>query len=109
MGDHALLLVRERTVKPVERKTASRAIGGPRIYFFVSSYDRIFPVYFADPAPEVTDQLVERFIFRLGREVPIEVSHQADADGDIVEIIAVNVSAVQLPDPTVADLDLTVP
>ena len=102
-------LVRERPVEPVERKTVSRAIGGARIYFFVSSYDRIFSIHFADPAPEITDQLIERFIFRLGRQVPIEVPHQADADRDIVEIIAVNVSAVQLPDPTVADLDLTVP
>ena len=45
------ILVGEGTVEPVERETVSRAIGGARIYFFVSSYDRIFPVHFADPAP----------------------------------------------------------
>ena len=102
-------LVGEGTVEPVERETVTRAVGGARIYFFVSSYDRIFPVHFADPAPQITDQLIERFVFRFSRQVPIEIPDQADADGDIVEIIAVNVSAVQLPDPTVADLDLTVP
>ena len=101
-------LVGEGTVEPVEWKAVSRAIGGARIYFFMSAYDRIFSVHFADPAPEITDQLIERLIFRFSREVPIEIPHQADADGDIIEIIAVNVSAVQLPDPTVADLDLTV-
>ena len=102
-------LVGEGTVEPVERKAVSRAIGGARIYFFVASDDRIFSIHFADPAPEITDQLIERFIFRFSRQVPIEIPDQADADGDIVKIIAVNVTAVQLPDPTVADLDLTVP
>ena len=95
-------------MEPVERKAVSRAIGGARIYFFVASDDRIFSIHFADPAPEIADQLIERLIFRFSREVSIEIPHQADADGDIIEIIAVNVSAVQLPDPTVADLDLTV-
>jgi hypothetical protein len=102
-------LVGEGTVEPVERETVSRAVGGARINFFVSSYNRIFPVHFADPAPQITDQLIERFVFRFSRQVPIEIPDQADADGDIVKIIAVNVSAVQLPDPAVADLDLTVP
>ena len=102
-------LVGEGTVEPVERETVSRAVGGARINFFVSSYNRIFSVHFADPAPQITDQLIERFVFRFSRQVPIKIPDQADADGDIVKIIAVNVSAVQLPDPTVADLDLTVP
>ena len=102
-------LVGEGTVEPVERETVSRAVGGARINFFVSSYNRIFSVHFADPAPQITDQLIERFVFRFSRQVSIEIPDQADADGDIVKIIAVNVSAVQLPDPTVADLDLTVP
>jgi hypothetical protein len=101
-------LIGEGTVEPGEGEAVSRAIGGAGIYFFVSSYDRIFSIHFADPAPEITDQLIERLIFRFSREVPIEIPHQADADRDIIEIIAVNVSAVQLPDPTVADLDLTV-
>ena len=96
-------------MEPVERETVSGAIGGARINFLVSSDDGISSVHFADSSTEIPDQFVQRFIFRLRRQVPVEVAHQADANGDVVKVVAVHVSTIQLPNPTVANLDLTVP
>ena len=46
-------LVGERFVEPVKREAVSRAIGWPRINFFVSSDDRITSIDFADAAAKV--------------------------------------------------------
>jgi hypothetical protein len=96
-------------VQPIEWETVSGTIGWTRVNFFVPSHNRIPSIHFADAAPEITDQFVERFIFRLRWQVSVEVAHEADPKRDIIEIVAMYVSAVELPGPPVPDLDLTVP
>lgn len=45
----------------------------------------------------------------MGGEIAIEVAHQANADADIVQVIAVDVAAGQLFDPSITDFDLAIP
>ena len=96
-------------MQPIERETVSGAIGWARINFFVPSHDRISSIHFADTAPEIADQFVKRLVFSLGWQVSVEVANEADAKRDVVEIVAMHVSAVELAGPSVPDLDLTVP
>lgn len=65
----------------------------------------------AAPAPilEIFDQLLGRFELRAGRLVPVKIAHQADAEPDVVHVIAVDVAASRLPGPAIANLDLAVP
>ena len=96
-------------MQPIEWESVSGAVGWTRINFFVPSHDRISSIHFADTPPEVADQFVKRFVFRLGRQISVEVAYEADANRDIVEIVAMDVSAVELPGPPVPDLNLTIP
>jgi len=45
----------------------------------------------------------------MGREVTIEIADQANTNSDIIQIIAVDVTAGHLLDPSVANFDLTIP
>jgi hypothetical protein len=45
---------------------------------------------------------------RARRQVPIEIPHEANTQGNIVEIIAVHVSAIDLAAPAIAHFDLAV-
>src|ERR1700747_698585 len=70
-------LIRERSVEPAQGETVSRAIGRARVNFFVSSYDGISSIDFADAPPKIADQFVERFVFGFGGQISVEVAHQA--------------------------------
>ena len=58
--------------------------------------------------PQVADQLFARFKLCTGRLVAIEIAYQTNAQRNIVQIIAVNVAAVDLTPPTIAYFNLAV-
>ncbi len=106
-GD-AGLLVGEGMVKPVEWETVPRTIGRYGVDFLMTADGGVTPIDLADPLPQITDQLVDRFILRPGGQVAIEIADQADADRDVVEVVAVHMPPGNLVNPAIADLDLAV-
>lgn len=95
-------------MQPIEWKPISGAIGGTRVYLFVTQHNRVAAVDFAHPLSKISNQFVQGFVLRPGGEIAIEVSHQANAERDVIEIVAVDVSACELNYPTIADFDLPV-
>jgi hypothetical protein len=58
--------------------------------------------------PQVTDQFFARFELCSRGLVAIEIAHQTDAERDVVQVIAVDMAAVDLAAPTVSHFDLAV-
>ena len=58
--------------------------------------------------PQVTDQFFATVELRARRLVAVKISDQANPECDVVEIITVDVAAVDLSPPTVAHFDLTI-
>ena len=71
-------------------------------------HDRVVIVDFAAPLPQVTNQFLARVKLRASRLVAIEVTDQTNPERDVVEIVAVHVTAVDLTPPAVAHFDLTI-
>ena len=44
-----------------------------------------------------------------GGGVPIEIAYETNAQSDVVQVIARNMTAIDLPSPAVADFDLSIP
>src|SRR5215471_10327641 len=99
-------LVREGSVKPIQREPVSRTVGRPRIDFFVTTHNRIPAVDLANTSPEIADQLVQGFVLGFCGQIAIEIAHQADADRNIVQIVAMDVAAAELTNPAIPDFDL---
>ena len=72
-------------------------------------HDRIMVAYFAATLPKVTNQLFATIELSTGRLVAIEIADQTNPKRDVVQVVAMNVSAIDLASPTVAHFDLTVP
>src|SRR5213593_651666 len=58
--------------------------------------------------PQVANQFFARFELCSRRLVAIEIAHQTNAERDIVQVIAVHMTAIDLPPPAIAHLDLAV-
>ena len=69
-----------------------------------------WPVIADFPAtlPQVADQFFATVELRARRLVAIEITDQANPEGDVVQIIAVNVASVNLTAPAIAHFDLAV-
>jgi hypothetical protein len=65
--------------------------------------------HFAAALPEVTNQLFATIKLGARRLVAIKIADQTNSERDIVEIIAMNVAAIDLTPPTIAHFDLAVP
>ena len=65
-------------------------------------------VDFADPPSKISNQFVQGVVLSSGGKITIKIAHQANTDRDVVEIVAVYVSAGELNDPSIANLDLAV-
>ena len=65
-------------------------------------------VRFAATFAQITDEFLARIELRLGRLIAVEIAHQTDSKGDIVQIIAVDVAAVNLSSPSIAHFDFAV-
>ena len=66
------------------------------------------PVRLAAALPEIANQFLARVELRAGWLITIKIAHQANTQGDVVQIIAVHVTAIDLASPPVAHFDLTV-
>src|SRR5437667_11717803 len=65
-------------------------------------------VGFAAAFSEVADEFFARFELRARRLVAIEIAYQTNAERNVVQIIAVDVTAVDLAPPPIAHFDLAV-
>ncbi len=74
----------------------------------MTTNDRILAVNLADTSPEIADQLVQGFVLGFCGQIAIEIADEADADGNIVQIVAMNMASVELANPAISDFDLTV-
>jgi len=70
--------------------------------------NRLFAFDFADAPAEVGDEFVDGGKLGFCWLIAIEVPNEADPKGDIVEVIAGNVPAVDLAGPAVANLDFAI-
>ena len=95
-------------MKPGQRETIPRAVCGNRVDFFVPANNRVPSIYFAESPTKIPNQFVKCFVLRFSRQIPVEIAYKANADRNIVQIIAVYMSAAELPVPAIADFDLAV-
>lgn len=58
--------------------------------------------------PQISNQLLARFELRACRLVAIEIAHKTNAEPDVVHIITMDVAAVNLAAPPIADFDLAI-
>ena len=65
-------------------------------------------VAFSAALLQIPNQLFTRIELRARRLVAIEIAHQTNTEPDAVHIIAVNMAAVNLTTPAIANLDLAV-
>ena len=71
--------------------------------------DRALAFDFADTFAQIGGEFCEGSHLCFGGLVAVEVTDQADTEGDVVEIVAGNVTSVYLVGPTVANFDLAIP
>lgn len=95
-------------MKPNERESISGAVSRAGINLSVTANDRIFSVHLSDPSSEVADELVQSFVLGFCGQIAIEIAHETDADGNIVQIVAVNVASTELAIPPISNFDLAV-
>ena len=98
-------------MEPGVGEVIARAVRGParRVDFPVSFDDGPFVVKFAHALAEIADEFVEGIQLFLSGLALVEVADQTDADGDVVQIVAMDVAAVDLFAPAGADFDFTIP
>ena len=91
-------------------KSVTWAIGWPlrRVHFPMRAHNGIVRLDFAAPLPQIIDQLFARAQLVGRRLIAIEVADETDSERDVVEVITVNVAAVDLPPPTIANFNFSV-
>ena len=96
--------------EPRIRKIVSGAIRGPprRIDFSVWLHWYCASLGFAAALSQIANELLARIELRARRLVPIEIAHKTNAERDIVQIIAMHVTAINLTPPAIAHFDLAV-
>ena len=102
------LVLIETTMQPGNGEAVSRTISRHRVDLFVGTHDGVFSLHFAAATPQVADELVESFELFSGGFIPIEIAYQTDAQRDVIKVIAVNVAAIDLSCPTVANFNLSI-
>ena len=71
-------------------------------------HDRIVIADFSAALPEVTNQFLAAIELRASRLIPVKIADQTNAQRNVVQIVAVNVAAINLPSPTIPYLHLAV-
>lgn len=95
-------------MQPGQRKSGSGAVGRARIDLFMPADNRISAIDFTDPLSQVTDQFVQRQVLIFRGHVAIEIADEANPEGNVIEIIAVDMPAIELPGPAIPDFNLAV-
>jgi hypothetical protein len=65
-------------------------------------------VDFAATFSQIADEFFARIELRAGWLIAIKIAHQADAERNIVQVIAVHMASIDLAPPAIADLDLAI-
>ena len=68
----------------------------------------VMRIDFPAPFPQIIDQLFACFQLTARRLTAVEIAYQANAERDVVQIVAMHVPAVDLAPPTIAHFDLAV-
>ena len=102
-----------QTLKPAEpriRKIVARAIRGPArwVDFAVWLYRYRTSLGFAAAVSQIANEFLTCVELCARRLVSIEIAYQTNAERDVVQIIAVHMTAVYLAPPSIADFDLAV-
>ncbi len=63
---------------------------------------------FAAALTKIANQFLTTIELRTGRLIAVEITNQTNAERDVVQIIAVDVAAINLPAPAIANFDLAV-
>jgi len=63
---------------------------------------------FAATLAKIADQLLATIELGPGRLIAIEIANQTNPQSDVVQIIAVNVAAINLPTPAIAYFDFAI-
>lgn len=100
--------VSELCMQPSIGEVVPGAISWTRVDLLVGMHDRLPPLSLSNPVAEVGDKLFQRHNLSFGRCVAVEVANETDAKGDVVEVVAGYVAAVNLPGPAAADFNLAV-
>jgi hypothetical protein len=66
------------------------------------------PAGAAATLPQIANEFLACVELRARRLVAIEITYETNAERDVVQIIAVHMTAVYLPPPSVTDFDLAV-
>ena len=66
------------------------------------------PAGAAATLPQIADQFLTSVELCARRLVSIEIAYETDAERDVVQIIAVNMAAVDLTSPSIPDFDLAI-
>src|SRR5207237_6332977 len=105
--DEGLLL---KSPEPGIWKGVAGTIGCPlgRIHFAMRAHDCVMRINFPAAFSQIIDQLFAGFELAAGRLIAIEIAHQANAERNVVQIIAMHVSAVDLAPPAIAYFDLAI-
>ena len=88
----------------------ARTIGGParRIDLPVRFHDGPLPVDLPDALAQKADELVECSQLPRSRRVVIEIADEANAERDVIQVIAMHVATRDLPPPAISDFDFAV-
>lgn len=97
--------LRKGFIEPLQRKSLARTGSRAGVDLSVAFDDGQFSSGTSDPVAQVADEFLKGFHLGFGREIAVVIADEADADGDVVQVIAGNVSAVDLAGPTAAHLD----
>ena len=100
-------------LKPAEpriRKIVARAIRGPArwVDFAVWLHRYRTSLGFAAAVSQIANEFLTCVELCARRLVSIEIAYETNAERDVVQIIAVHMTAVYLAPPSIADFDLAV-
>src|ERR1700759_4428562 len=71
-------------------------------------YQHVMIAHLAATLPQIANEFLATLQLRRGRLAPVEIAHQANAERDIIKVVAVHVPAVDLAPPAISHLDLAV-
>lgn len=94
--------------QPSQVETVTGAIGRLWINLLVAANRSDLSFGLSDPPPKVVNKLLKRGGLRCRRARTVEVTDQTNPDRDAVEVIARNMTAVDLTGPSAANLNLAV-
>ena len=96
--------------KPRIREIVARAIRGPArwVYFAMWLHGYRASVGFPASISQIADEFLTCVELRACRLVAVEIAYETDAERDVVQIIAVYMTAVYLASPSVAYFDLAI-